>query len=334
MEPVSTKMTPDSEKPTDDPDLLRSDPAQRRKIKWLMVTMAVIALCLFLFGRPLLKRWMDVSDTALMLHRMGLVFYGLAVILFATAAYAGWYASRIFRSSQFPPPGSWVLHDTRLLRGEHARAAHGIPPVSGLTGAGVASSRVARATEGGDADGALREEAVAANYSEEEINEAIDQRVRVGKRQHFGHQRRIDRAVADEIGKYLAVQRKLPRVRLAVLQSLREQAAREGVGGKPAVEAIAVVACLQRQRIGIDVLAQAHRRRITLQQRHDGRRRDIVEANRRRVVIEQQRVVGARLACALCTHGQLLAVGIEKGERNRDRQRLFVRLSWRRRCAL
>ncbi len=103
-------------------DIMRSDPAHSRKAKWLMAAMVVTALLLFLFGLPALKQWIDVGDVNVMIHRMRLVFYGLAIVLFATAAYAGWYARRIFGSLQFPPPGSWVLRDTPLLRGDHARA--------------------------------------------------------------------------------------------------------------------------------------------------------------------------------------------------------------------
>ncbi len=112
----------DDESPGAEHDFLRSDPDQRRKVQWLIATMVAVALLFWLFGLPALRRWTDVGDVAVMTHRMGLVFYGLCALLLATAMYAGWYAQRIFRASQFPPPGSWVLRDTRLLRGDHARA--------------------------------------------------------------------------------------------------------------------------------------------------------------------------------------------------------------------
>lgn len=105
-----------------DPDILRSDPRQRRNVWWLIAAMTAAGVLLWLIVRPTLKLWINVSDISVMTHRMGVVYYGLSILLFATAGYAGWYARRIFRASQFPPPGSWVLRDTRLLRGEHARA--------------------------------------------------------------------------------------------------------------------------------------------------------------------------------------------------------------------
>ncbi|HTD28576.1 MAG TPA: hypothetical protein VK660_04230 [Xanthomonadaceae bacterium] len=108
--------------PDADPDMLRTDPQQRRNVLLLIGAMAAGVLLLWAFGLPALRRWTDVSDPALMIHRVDTVFYWLSVMLYAGAGYAGWYAVRIFRSSQFPPPGSWVLRDTRLLRGDPARA--------------------------------------------------------------------------------------------------------------------------------------------------------------------------------------------------------------------
>ncbi len=105
-----------------DPDILRSDPAQRRKVLWLIAAMVATALLLFIVGLPALRRWMNDPSPAVMLLRMGTVYHGLSALLLATAGYAGWYAWRIFRTAQFPPPASWVLRDTRLLRGDHARA--------------------------------------------------------------------------------------------------------------------------------------------------------------------------------------------------------------------
>ncbi len=104
------------------PDMLRTDSRQQRNVWWLIAAMATAAVLLWLLVLPALKRWINVSDIGVMTHRMGAVYYGLSALLFITAGYAVWYARRIFRSSQFPPPGSWVLRDTRLLRGDHARA--------------------------------------------------------------------------------------------------------------------------------------------------------------------------------------------------------------------
>jgi hypothetical protein len=102
-------------------DILHSTPNQRRKLQWTIATMLAAALLLWLLGFSALRGAAHAGDTATLTHRLQVAFYVLSALLFATAAYAGWYARRIFASSQYPPPGSWVLRDTRLLRGASAR---------------------------------------------------------------------------------------------------------------------------------------------------------------------------------------------------------------------
>jgi hypothetical protein len=104
-----------------DPDILRSTPDQRRKQRWAIVAMLATALVLWLLGFSALHGAAHAGDTATLTHRLQATFWVLSGLLFATAAYAGWYARRIFASSQYPPPASWVMRDTRLLRGASAR---------------------------------------------------------------------------------------------------------------------------------------------------------------------------------------------------------------------
>jgi hypothetical protein len=104
------------------PEILYSDPQQRRKVRWLIAAMAATALLFWLFALPALKHWVDARDVKVMTQRMGLVYYCLSLLLLVTGTYAAWYARRILYASQFPPPGSWVLRDTRLLHGDQARA--------------------------------------------------------------------------------------------------------------------------------------------------------------------------------------------------------------------
>ena len=104
-----------------DPDILRSDPEQRRKLQWMIAAAMAVLLVLLLFGLSTLRHASDTPDTRALTRQLEMVFYGLSALLLVTAAYAGWHARRIFSSSQYPPPGSWVLRDTRLLRGNRAR---------------------------------------------------------------------------------------------------------------------------------------------------------------------------------------------------------------------
>jgi len=104
-----------------DPDILRSDPEQRRKLQSLIAVTIAVVLVLLLFGLSALKHASDTPDTRALTRQLEMVFYGLGALLLATAAYAAWHARRIFGSSQYPPPGSWIMRDTRLLRGDRAR---------------------------------------------------------------------------------------------------------------------------------------------------------------------------------------------------------------------
>lgn len=103
------------------PEILRSDPVQRRKLRWMIATKIAVVLLLWLFGLFTLKHATDTHDTHALARQLKMVFYGLGALLLLTAAYAAWHASRIFASSQSRPPSSWVLRDTQLLRGDRAR---------------------------------------------------------------------------------------------------------------------------------------------------------------------------------------------------------------------
>jgi hypothetical protein len=103
-------------------DFRHTDAEQRRRIHVFLAAMVVVALLFWWFGLPALRRWVTVPDENDYVHRMDTIFYALAVLQFATAGYALWYARRIFASAQSPPPGTWVYKDTLILRGDHARA--------------------------------------------------------------------------------------------------------------------------------------------------------------------------------------------------------------------
>lgn len=102
--------------------VLRSDPRQRRNIYLWLGGMVLFALLLFAFGLPWLKRWVNAGNIDDVLRKMAWVFESVGVLLLTAAAYAGSYVRRIFRSGEFPPPGTWVLSDTPVRRGDAARA--------------------------------------------------------------------------------------------------------------------------------------------------------------------------------------------------------------------
>lgn len=104
------------------PEILHTDASQRHKVEWSLAAIAIAALLLWFGLFPFLHAWMNAPEFRVMLYRVGLVFYGLSALMLATAAGCAWYAWRILRASQFPPPGSWLLRDARVLRGDAGRA--------------------------------------------------------------------------------------------------------------------------------------------------------------------------------------------------------------------
>ncbi|HTA66048.1 MAG TPA: hypothetical protein VK753_11135 [Xanthomonadaceae bacterium] len=100
------------------PEILRSDPQQVREMQRWAIAVAVAAATLWL----LFRYWIQHDNAYVVLHRMFGLCYGLSVLLLAVAVYTVRYARRIFDAGQYPPPGGWVLGDTRVLRGDAARA--------------------------------------------------------------------------------------------------------------------------------------------------------------------------------------------------------------------
>lgn len=105
-----------------DARIRRSDARQRRDIYLRLGGMALLAVLLFAFGLPWLKRWINTGTIDDVLRKMAWVFDGMGVLMLASAVYAGSFARRIFRSGEFPPPGTWVLRDTPVKHGDTARA--------------------------------------------------------------------------------------------------------------------------------------------------------------------------------------------------------------------
>ncbi len=110
-----------SDEPTQTAEIMRADPKRKRQAWLLIALLAAAGVSLKLIALPALQRWLSVSDNAVLMHRVTVVFYSMAATLLATAACAGWHAARILRSNQSPPPNTWVLRDTKIVRGGGAR---------------------------------------------------------------------------------------------------------------------------------------------------------------------------------------------------------------------
>jgi hypothetical protein len=98
-------------------EFLRLAPDQRRTLNRRIAGLVAGAIVVSLF----LKYWFTHGNALQVMQRMNLMCYLLSLGLFAIAGYLGWYARRIHQARLYPPPGGWLLGDTRILRGDAAR---------------------------------------------------------------------------------------------------------------------------------------------------------------------------------------------------------------------
>jgi hypothetical protein len=105
----------------------RADPRVRRIVLLVVAFGSAAGLFLISVGEsqlPALERWIT-ADRALFVERMRTVAAAMSVAFAAptllTAAYCWRLASRIVRGDRFPPAGTRIIHDVRVLRGAPAR---------------------------------------------------------------------------------------------------------------------------------------------------------------------------------------------------------------------
>jgi hypothetical protein len=106
----------------DDPDLIR---ARRPGGGWALIAGVAAGLLLILLldrdGLPWLKRQLHERPFEESMRLLRWIFYSLATLFFALGAIVGRQAWRTLASGQWPPPRSWVLVDTEVVRGLAAR---------------------------------------------------------------------------------------------------------------------------------------------------------------------------------------------------------------------
>lgn len=95
------------------------------KLFWTLIGVILTGLVVTIFVAAVAVPWLHAElkvrplDEALALIR--LIFGSLALTFFALGALLTRYAWRMWRFSEAPPPGAWVLFDTPVLRGPRAR---------------------------------------------------------------------------------------------------------------------------------------------------------------------------------------------------------------------
>lgn len=103
-----------------------ADPRARRTAIALLVAGLIVGTALLLFfdrARPEIARWI-LADKQQVAFRARIVLSVVAVIvvgpLVGFAAYFFRLGAATVRSARFPPPGTAMLHDTRVIAGDAA----------------------------------------------------------------------------------------------------------------------------------------------------------------------------------------------------------------------
>lgn len=100
--------------------ILRARPGTRAKLAGLLVLTFLVATAVYFW---LVPHWRDVE-----LASSGEAFWYLKAIMFSLSVlhlpfmlYFANYARKIYRYDQSPPPGTWVIRDTPIVRGGRAK---------------------------------------------------------------------------------------------------------------------------------------------------------------------------------------------------------------------
>lgn len=108
---------------------------------WALLAGVAAGLLLILLldrdGLPWLKQQLHERPFEDSMRLLRWIFYSLAALFFVLGAIVGRQAWRTHASGQWPPPRSWVLVDTEVVRGRAARMrAAALASVAGLLLAG------------------------------------------------------------------------------------------------------------------------------------------------------------------------------------------------------
>lgn len=107
-------------------EILRADSEYRRKfiIKiTILYTLALAVGCLLIFwGRPWLKGYLGSLEPRAALNFITWFLIGIFLSILPISAFLFRFGQKIVRAERFPPPGSKVIRDTEVLRGDRAVA--------------------------------------------------------------------------------------------------------------------------------------------------------------------------------------------------------------------
>jgi hypothetical protein len=103
-----------------DTDYLEASPQSRRRLVLIFVFVLVAGVVVI----EALKTYSDrvktlpICDQIITLHWL---WTGACLALAVLGIWVGWLAQRALKSNQWPPPGAWIFHRTRIYRGNSAK---------------------------------------------------------------------------------------------------------------------------------------------------------------------------------------------------------------------
>ncbi len=124
--------------------VVKADPALRKKTIVFVVAASLLGLVLIVFFQSELGRVDELArenpQAALeqLLNRLHLLALSMTLLFVPFSLYLLYVSIRTYRTSRFPPPGTRVIRDTRIVTGRRAR-------MRGIAGVLVAAAFLALA---------------------------------------------------------------------------------------------------------------------------------------------------------------------------------------------
>lgn len=102
-------------------DLVRADPAYRKKVIFVYVIFAAVGAAIIGWGIPWLGKHLQSLDPKEALQFMKLILIAVFLGVLPLAFYLLRFGRKVIQAEQFPPPGVKVIRDTAVLVGGKAK---------------------------------------------------------------------------------------------------------------------------------------------------------------------------------------------------------------------
>ncbi len=129
------------------PQVVRADPAMRRKAVLIVIAGTVAAIVAIGYGLPWLERWVtdaivagNIAARRAVCLGAGAAVIGLALVVAVSGVNMVRIGRRVTGAGRFPPPGLRVLRDTRVVAGRQAVIIGRLQATLGLVILGCAAA--------------------------------------------------------------------------------------------------------------------------------------------------------------------------------------------------